>query len=72
MEEREKINLEKYILNITNCIKLIHTKSNISEQKISYPRWSNYHTSPMCEGHVIIILQAPTNCAIAHTFLALL
>jgi len=50
---------------------MLSQRRQITPIKASYPRWSNYHTSPMREGHVVVVLQTPTDRAITHTLLAL-
>ena len=39
---------------------------------LHYPRGSNYHSSPMCQGHVIIIFKSPAYSSITNAFLSLL
>jgi hypothetical protein len=41
-------------------------------QTAYYPRRSNYHSSPMCESHVVIILKSPAYSSITDALLPLL
>lgn len=38
---------------------------------LAYSRWSDDHASPSCESHVLVILEAPADCAIAFALLSL-
>lgn len=42
------------------------------ESHNTYPRGSNNHPCPVGEGHVVVILEAPTDGAVTYALLALL